>query len=205
MSENNHNREKLIECAKKEFLEKGFAKASLRKICADAGLTTGAVYFLFKDKDGLLGAVVQKPLEQLSSLLREHFAKERSDNVSEYRHVRGDHDDLAEQIVGLLYDNYDEMMILLSRSQGSSYENFTDGIIDMLDKQYTDLAQIYAEQLPGKRVNRYMLHWLCHIQVDAFVHLLTHVTDRQQAAGCIKPVLDLLIKGWIEYGIQDDC
>ena len=54
MSVDNKSRERLIECAKKEFLEKGFAKASLRNICAQAGLTTGAVYFLFKDKNGLL-------------------------------------------------------------------------------------------------------------------------------------------------------
>lgn len=61
MSVDNKSRERLIECAKKEFLEKGFAKASLRNICAQAGLTTGAVYFLFKDKNGLLEAVVSTP------------------------------------------------------------------------------------------------------------------------------------------------
>ena len=41
---------KLLASAKSEFLEKGYAKASLRKICANAGMTTGALYFFFKDK-----------------------------------------------------------------------------------------------------------------------------------------------------------
>ncbi|MBQ8826815.1 MAG: helix-turn-helix transcriptional regulator, partial [Oscillospiraceae bacterium] len=41
---------RLIETAKKEFLDKGYEKASLRKICADADVTTGAMYFFFKNK-----------------------------------------------------------------------------------------------------------------------------------------------------------
>ena len=43
-------REVLIEAAKKEFLEKGYNKASLRTICSKAGVTTGALYFFFENK-----------------------------------------------------------------------------------------------------------------------------------------------------------
>lgn len=46
----------LIQCAKKEFMEKGFAGASLRGICQKAGVTTGALYFFFQDKDDLFMA-----------------------------------------------------------------------------------------------------------------------------------------------------
>lgn len=38
-------RQKLLEQAKVEFAEKGFMKASLRTICTNAGVTTGALYF----------------------------------------------------------------------------------------------------------------------------------------------------------------
>ena len=48
----------LIQCAKKEFMEKGFAGASLRGICQKAGVTTGALYFFFQDKDDLFCEVV---------------------------------------------------------------------------------------------------------------------------------------------------
>ncbi len=53
MSEQSATKAKLIDAAKKEFLDKGYEKASLRKICADADVTTGAMYFFFKNKQRL--------------------------------------------------------------------------------------------------------------------------------------------------------
>ena len=53
-NENKETRQHLLECAKREFLEKGYMKASLRNICKEAGVTTGALYFFFKDKEDLL-------------------------------------------------------------------------------------------------------------------------------------------------------
>ena len=41
-------RQRILECAKKEFLEQGYQKANLRKIAEDAKATTGALYNHFK-------------------------------------------------------------------------------------------------------------------------------------------------------------
>ena len=43
MSDEKATREKLMEYARQEFLEKGYMKASLRSICKKAGVTTGAL------------------------------------------------------------------------------------------------------------------------------------------------------------------
>ena len=55
-NENKETRQHLLECAKREFLEKGYMKASLRNICKEAGVTTGALYFFFKDKGRSAGS-----------------------------------------------------------------------------------------------------------------------------------------------------
>ena len=51
--------EKIIACAKAEFLQKGFGEASLRTIAAKAGTTTGSIYSRFGGKEGLFGAIVE--------------------------------------------------------------------------------------------------------------------------------------------------
>ena len=195
--------ERLLECAKKEFLEKGFAKASLRSISAAAGLTTGAVYYFFGDKDGLLGAIVDEPLERIYSVLRAHYSSEMSEDLSRYQHRDGDHDEVAEQLISLMYADYDAMMILLEKSAGSRYENVVDDIIDLTDRCYGTIAENFAAAVPGKQVNRYMLHWFSHVQINAFVHLLSHVRDEKEALRQIKPVIDMLVEGWMKYILED--
>ena len=48
MKEDKETRNNLLQSARKEFTEKGYMKASLRTICKNAGVTTGALYFFFK-------------------------------------------------------------------------------------------------------------------------------------------------------------
>ena len=69
-------KKQLISCAKAEFTEKGFSSASLRSICKRAGVTTGALYFFFKDKDELFCEVVGELLEHLNAMIKEHHAFE---------------------------------------------------------------------------------------------------------------------------------
>ena len=54
---------KILDCAKAEFLEKGFADASLRSICSKAGVTTGALYKRFSGKEALFEALLYKRLK----------------------------------------------------------------------------------------------------------------------------------------------
>ncbi len=44
----NQTHESLLFCAKKQFLEYGFEKASIREICKEASVTNGAFYNHFE-------------------------------------------------------------------------------------------------------------------------------------------------------------
>lgn len=50
--------EKILACAREEFLEKGYSDASLRTIAAKADVTTGSIYSRFGGKEGLFSAIV---------------------------------------------------------------------------------------------------------------------------------------------------
>lgn len=51
-------RDELVRVATEEFFASGYQGASLRQICARAGVTTGALYFFFKNKQDLLKSVI---------------------------------------------------------------------------------------------------------------------------------------------------
>lgn len=65
---------RLLESARKEFMEKGFLKAELKTICDNAGVTTGAVYKRYKGKEELFCAVVEEAVQKFRE-----FVDERSD------------------------------------------------------------------------------------------------------------------------------
>ena len=62
-------KKKLLESAKKEFLEKGFNGASLRSIAANAGVTTGAMYRHFKDKNAFFCALVDDVIDYVTQMI----------------------------------------------------------------------------------------------------------------------------------------
>ena len=204
MGEDKETKERLIESAKAEFTEKGYMKASLRKICADAGVTTGALYFFFTDKEDLFAAIVGKPLDELNNLLLGHFAVENEMPLSEiYEHIDGGHDELSAALIHHLYANYDAFMLLLTKAQGTRFEDAVDQMVDMIEITYRAMAENIARKLPNKEVNPYMLHWLSHMIIDAFIHLITHEQDESRAVVIMSRIMNFLVGGWIELVLED--
>ena len=53
MSKSEDTKQLILDTAKKEFMEKGYNDASVRSIAKQAGLTTGAIFRYFADKESL--------------------------------------------------------------------------------------------------------------------------------------------------------
>lgn len=70
----------LLEAGKREFMDKGFQGASLRSIAASLGVTTGAIYRYYTDKEALFDALVAEPAQELVDRYRsvqQSFAQQR--------------------------------------------------------------------------------------------------------------------------------
>ena len=50
-------RKDLLEAGKREFMENGFRGASLKSIAASLGVTTGAIYRYYTDKEALFDSI----------------------------------------------------------------------------------------------------------------------------------------------------
>ena len=60
----------VLQSAQREFLDKGYEKASLRSIAQNAGVTTGALYVRFPNKSALFAALVEPVSAHLLGLFR---------------------------------------------------------------------------------------------------------------------------------------
>lgn len=204
LDDSKETKERLLESALAEFSEKGYMKASLRKICAGAGVTTGALYFFFNDKEDLFAAIVEQPFNELKKLLLEHFAAEHEIPLSEmYKHIENGHDALSSALIHHLYTNRNPFMLLLTKAQDTRFERCVDEMADMIDKAFRSMARVMARQLPDKRVNSYMLHWLSHMIVDAFVHLITHEPNEKKAVKTMTRIMNFFVKSWVELVFEN--
>lgn len=199
MGADRETKEKLLASAKTEFMEKGYAKASLRKICANAGVTTGALYFFFEDKEDLFRSIVEKPLHELLDMLNTHFAEDAQllSAPDGYTYSDGDHEELVQLLLQHLYANRDAFLLLLTKSQGTAFENCIDEVVEKMEQGYRVMAEQMSVQKSGTKVNPYILHWMTHMHIDAFIHLLTHESDEKKAIRHMRRIIDYLVKGWM--------
>ena len=118
-------KKKILNSAMSEFLDKGFMNASLRTIAANAGLTTGAMYRHFKDKDALFCALVDEAIDVTTKtvMMADSSHHLDLDNIVSEEHFEKE----AEQTNGLLnyiFDNFDVYTLLLTKASGSTHEHF---------------------------------------------------------------------------------
>jgi len=62
-------REQLLDAAERVFRERGVSRTSLAEVAAAAGVTRGAVYWHFRDKADLFGAMCQRATLPLETML----------------------------------------------------------------------------------------------------------------------------------------
>ena len=164
-------KERLLACAKKEFVEKGYAKASLRAICREAGVTTGALYFFFQDKDDLFCSLVSHVLIRVRELIAAHRETEA--------------DEAAKSVI--------------NGAGGSSMENAVDLIIDEMDEHNLMLTKAMCDELQIPMIHHALVHWMSHNQVDMFLYMIQHIEEEEQALAFAGQAMNYLLGGW--YGM----
>ena len=197
--EDQGTREKLIEAARQEFLKKGYNKASLRSICADAGMTTGALYFFFENKADLFAAIVDPPLNGLKILLYDHFSKDAAamQAITSLDEIDMDHSLISDRIVTYVYENYDSFMLLLGSAENTVYENVVDEFADIIDRSICSMLSAF----PGYTCDAYMSHWMSHISMDAYIQVIKHEKDVEIAKKRLRDILNYLVIGWMKLAM----
>ncbi len=200
MKNENETKEKLLISAKKEFMEKGYMKSSLRSICKDAGVTTGALYFFFKDKEDLFASLVDRPLNMLFEMLNDYYKKglESKEVMIEVLNGNYEEDLMASKVViAFIYQYYDEFILLIQKSQGSKYENCFDEFIALAEKHYRLLADEFSKAKGRQKIDDHIIHWISHMQIESVIHMLVHEKSEDEAVENYESVTRYIIAGWM--------
>lgn len=173
--------------ARKEFLEKGFEKASLKEICEGAGVTTGALYKRYKGKEELFCAVVEQTVQELYAVANAR-GNRKPEELSDSELIQCWDMDGSDMMwwFQFLYDRHDDFVLLLSCAEGTRYSNFQHDWVATLTKATTAfLAEAQRRDLCRKDVGPEELHILLTAFwttiYEPFIH---HFTWKQMEEHC---------------------
>lgn len=175
--------ERILECAKKEFLEKGYTDASLRTIASEAGTSTNSIYVRFKDKQGLFGAIVEPTVNKMMEMfihIQETFHGFDKETQSQQmgRYTEGEMGNLLDY----MYDNLDAFRLLLDSSYGTRFQNFVDELV-RIEVEYTFkyMEVVGCPAAVEDTMKENLLHIVTTSYFEGMFEVIRHGMSREEA------------------------
>lgn len=181
-------RDRILESAKKYFLEYGFQASPLRKIAADAGFTSGALFGYFDSKEELFYAltdpVAEKTMEKLNSIQKEMEslpAKEKLYGMGKvyYPHIP--------EIVDILISDRDAVKLIVNNSKGTRYENFIDNISHRNSERISRAAKS-ADKRVAKTIEQQTMDVMVEGYIATLFRLVTSDRERETIIKCMEMI-----------------
>lgn len=182
---------RIIRTAKEEFLKKGFLNASLETICKNAGVTTGALYNRYRNKEALFNSIVSPTLEDLDLLCARQ--RKRCFDYLDAGHLAqmwNEAEDVSFMWLDYIYDRYDGFRLLLCCSEKTRHSNFLDDFVSQnTDVTYEFSKAVYEKGYSSKLVDKEVLHLLLTAYWSARFEVVKHGFPKEKAKGFYKELV----------------
>ena len=155
-----NSKELIIRAGKQEFLKYGYKGASLRNICKQAGVTTGAFYFQFENKEQLLDEILRPVITYFSAMVQKSTMEEFEGESSS---ADGD-----EQMLEMLWNYKEECQILLEGTAGTAYEKVFEELQEGLRQGFLLLFGKYGIS----DVDEKLLDVIVRMRVESYLTII---------------------------------
>ena len=188
---------KILDNGKTNFLNDGYERANLRKICKDAGVTTGAFYRHFEDKEDLFVALV----EPLANEILEFYSKFETESFQSLK--RNELKDLANINVNgsietalYMFGKKELFELLMYHAYGTKYANFVDKLIDLEDENQKKIFKIVTGKKQMTEIPETTIHLLDHAYINALCEIIIHSKTESEVKMNSKIVAEFFNNGW---------
>ena len=180
--------ERILSCAKQEFLEKGYTDASLRTIAAAADTSTNSIYVRFRDKEGLFSAIVEPALSGMIERfirIQEQFHQMTADEQMQKMPKYADGGTMV--LVDYMYEHLDEFRLLLDASSGTRFQHFVDELVRIeVEYTYKYMEAIGCTAKLGNTLTERLLHIVTTSRFESIFEIIRHGMDREEAGEYIE-------------------
>lgn len=190
--------ENIQEAALTEFLDKGFLGASLRQIVKNAGVTTGAFYGYFPNKEALFAAIV----EPHAAILMEKFMEAQTSfaklpEKEQPSHMGEDSRTYVDWMVDYVCRHREPVKLLLCCAEGTSYENFIHDMVKVEVEstlRYMEVLRRMGRDIP--QMSRSLCHIIASGMFNAIFEVVIHDMPYEQALRDVEQLQAFYTAGW---------
>ncbi|MBR1594719.1 MAG: TetR/AcrR family transcriptional regulator [Alloprevotella sp.] len=196
-----HTRKQILRAAEQAFLQRGFAKTSMRDIARLSGVGVGNLYNYFpKGKDDIFRQVVSPLMQKMERMIYQHHDEQYAERYIDYL-VSGSKELLELQMhdyLTLMRHHRRLMELLFFKAQGSSLENFMDDYTDRCTEQVVRFMQRAGTLLPEAQITcspfTYHLHtvWM----FTMFCEIIKHRLPPREAERVVQDYITFEYSGW---------
>lgn len=176
--------ERILTCAKTEFLDKGYTDASLRVIAAAAETSTNSMYVHFGGKEGLFSAIVEPALNEMTErFLKIQEAFHHMDRDAQAGRMAEYADGGPAELVDYIYEHLDEFRLLLDASYGTRFHNFVDALVRIeVEYTYKYMETVGYPARMGDALTEKLLHIVTTSRFESIFEVVRHGMTRREAA-----------------------
>lgn len=175
--------ERILSCAKAEFLDRGYTDASLRTIAAAAETSTNSIYVRFQDKEGLFSAIVEPVLnEMIERFVKIQETFHRMERAEQAAQMPDYADGGTMELVEYMYDHLDEFRLLLDASYGTRFHNFVDELVRIeVEYTYKYMEAVGSTAQLGDATTQRLLHIVTTSRFESIFEIIRHGMSLEEA------------------------
>lgn len=195
---------RLLDCAREEFLEKGFQNASLREIARKADTSPRAIYTRFPNKEGLFDAIVGPAVEELIGLYRD-FGEDywvRYRDAAAPPLFTADPTAIYGQMVDYIYDHAAEFRLAIRCLDGTRYTHMIETLTALNCAHLAGFAAARQSGDGNSAVMPKVLQILTQSFYTALFEPLLHDMSRDEAHFYLRQLCSFYVSGirGLEWG-----
>lgn len=188
---------RLLDCAKAEFLVKGYKDASLRVIAENANTSTGSIYTRFGDKEGLFNAIVKSAADSFENKFREEIDLFDRLPPMDWEKMLEYTDKKNDILIDMIYEDFSAFKLLVCHAEGTVFSDFIHNIVE-IDVEYTIkyIEAIGNDAITSKRLTPELLHMLCSSYWSGVFETVVHDMSKEDASFYICRLKRFFQCGW---------
>jgi len=175
--------EKILECAKEEFLTSGYENASLRTIAEKADSTKSSILYRYQDKETLYRAIVQPVADEFCTMMRMALGK-FSTLLPEQQEEQLHYDPKGRvfTVLDYIYDHFDEFKILLTSGEMSIQQSFMHALVDIDTETTLRYIEVSGnDAISSGRLTADLAHILSYAFYSGVFEVVIHSMPKEEA------------------------